>query len=294
MIDIHTHAILYHDPAQRPAPPLLRIIGPDELVAMFDDLGIDKGVVLPIINPESDVCVLQSSENVLDMAAMYPDRMIPFCNIDPRQQHNSETTDFTPMLERFKTLGCKGVGEMACNLSWDDPRVLNMLSHIERAGLPMTFHVATRDRDAYGLIDDLGLPRLEKVLGMFPKLNFLAHSQAFWAHISADVNEENWRGYPKGPVAEGRVVELMRRHDNLWGDLSAGSGLNAVTRDPEFGWRFLDEFQDRLLFGTDMCVVSDLFAKIVGAYHGFLAEGRISKRVYDKITHDNAAQLLGL
>lgn len=294
MIDIHTHGILYHDPAQLPGPEFQRIFTPEELVAQWDELGIEKGVVLPIVNPESGVILLQSTENVLDMAARYPDRIIPFCNIDPRQNLNSEHTNFTPVLERFKALGCKGVGEMACNLWWDDPRVLNMLGHIERAGLPLIFHVATRDQGTYGLIDDLGLPRLEKVLGMFPKLNFLGHSQAFWSHISADVTEDNWSGYPTGPVQEGRVVELMRRYHNLWGDLSAGSGLNAITRDPQFGWRFLEEFQDRLLFGTDMCVPTDLYAKIVRTYRDALAGGHISQKVYNKITRENAERLLDL
>jgi predicted TIM-barrel fold metal-dependent hydrolase len=294
MIDIHTHAVLYHDPKQLPGPEFQRIFTPEELLAQWDELGIDKGAVLPLVSPESGVLVWQSTENVLDMAARYPDRIIPFCNIDPRQHLNSGQTNFAPVLERFKALGCKGVGEMTCNLWWDDPRVLNMLGHIERAGLPLVFHIATRDQGTYGLVDELGLPRLEKVLQMFPRLIFVGHSQAFWSHISADVNEENWGGYPTGPVREGRVVELMRRYPNLWGDLSAGSGLNAITRDPQFGWRFLDEFQDRLLFGTDMCVPTDLYGKIVRTYREALAGGHISPTAYQKITHENAQRLLGL
>ncbi|MEN6645426.1 MAG: amidohydrolase family protein [Armatimonadia bacterium] len=293
MIDIHSHSILYHDPAQRANPAFIKFMSPAELVAVWDDLGIDRGVVLPISNHENDF-VLQTTENVLDMAALYPDRIIPFCNIDPRQKGNSEKTDFGPLLEHYKALGCKGVGEMSCNLWWDDPLVLNMLGHIEAAGLPMTFHIATRDHDAYGLVDEVGLPRLEKVLGMFPKLNFLAHSQPFWAHISADVSEANWGGYPSGPVQEGRVVELMRRYDNLWGDMSAGSGLNAITRDPEFGYRFLEEFQDRLLFGTDVCAPGELYGNIVRTFGTMASEGNISQTVYDKVTHGNVVRLLGL
>lgn len=293
MIDIHTHCVLYHDPAQRANPAFLKLNTPPELVATWDGLGIARGVVLPLANHECEF-VFQTTESVLDMAALYPDRIIPFCNIDPRQKYNSATTDFTPLLAHYKALGCKGVGEMACNLWWDDPRVLNMLGHIERSGLPMTFHVATRDHDTYGLVDELGLPRLEKVLGMFPKLNFLAHSQSFWAHISADVNEENWGGYPTGAVQEGRVVELLRKYDNLWGDLSAGSGLNAITRDPQFGYRFLEEFQDRLLFGTDICAPGELYGKIAQAYRDAVAGGHISRAAYQKITRGNAERLLGL
>lgn len=293
MIDIHSHCLLYHDPAQRANPAFIKFMSPPELVATWDALGINRGVVLPIANHENDF-VLQTTENVLDLAALYPDRVIPFCNLDPRQRYNSATTDFGPLLQHYKSLGCKGVGEMSCNLWWDDPRMLNMLGHIEAAGLPMTFHVATRDHDTYGVVDELGLPRLEKVLGRFPKLNFLAHSQAFWSHISADVNETNWGGYPSGPVQEGRIVELMRKYDNLWGDLSAGSGLNAITRDPQFGYRFLEEFQDRLLFGTDVCAPGELYGKIARTYRDLVDAGHISRTAYDKITHDNAVKLLGL
>ena len=34
---------------------------------------------------------------------------------------------------------------------------------------------------------------------------------------------------------------------------AAGSGHNAVTRDPSFGVEFVDQFQDKLMFGTDSC-----------------------------------------
>ena len=50
-------------------------------------------------------------------------------------------------------------------------------------------------------------------------------------------------GYPAGPVPGGRVVELMRKYPNLLGDLSAGSGLNAIMRDRKFGISFLNDFR---------------------------------------------------
>ncbi len=41
-------------------------------------------------------------------------------------------------------------------------------------------------------------------------------------------------------------MELLRKYPNLYADLSALSGANAILRDPEYGVKFLDEFQDRL------------------------------------------------
>ena len=37
----------------------------------------------------------------------------------------------------------------------------------------------------------------------------------------------------------------------MFGDLSAGSGLNALTRDEDFTRGFLERHQDKLLFGSD-------------------------------------------
>lgn len=101
-------------------------------------------------------------------------------------------------------------------------------------------------------------------------------------------------GYPKGPVTPGgRLIELLRTYDNLWGDISAGSGNNALVRDKEFGFRFLEEFQDRLLFGTDICMPGQQVPQ-GETMREALASGLLSKTAYEKICHKNAERLLGL
>lgn len=260
---------------------------------MWDDLGIAKGVVLPLVHHEISA-ILQTNENVLDMHARWPDRIIPFCNFDARWNHNRADANFTPVLEHYKELGCKGIGEFACNLWWDDDRVLNFLSHAEKSGLPLLFHVASKERGQYGLIDDRHLSKLEKVLQMFPNLQFIGHSMGFWSNISGDANESNWMGYPKGPVTPGgRLLELFQKYPNLWGDISAGSGNNAIVRDKEFGFRFLEQYQDRLLFGTDICSPGQKVPQ-VNTLNEALASGLLSREGYEKICHKNAERLLGL
>ncbi len=290
IIDIHTHTIMLNDPRQR---AISRWTSPEELLSMWDELGIEKGVVLPLVHHEIGT-ILQTTENVLDIYAKWPDRIIPFCNLDVRWCYNRPDSDFTPVLEDYKELGCKGVGEFVNNLPWDDDRVMNFFSHVEKAGLPLLFHVASRERGQYGLIDDYRLTKLEKVLEAFPKLQFIGHSMGFWSNISGDANEENWMGYPKGPVTPGgRLIELMRTYDNLWGDISAGSGNNALVRDKEFGFRFLEEFQDRLLFGTDICSPGQQVPQ-VETMREALASGLLSQTAYEKICYKNAEKLLGL
>jgi predicted TIM-barrel fold metal-dependent hydrolase len=137
------------------------------------------------------------------------------------------------------------------------------------------------------------LPRLEAALQRFPGLRFLGHSQPFWAEVSTDVTEENRNSYPKGPVAPGRLIELFDRYPNLYGDMSAGSGFNAVSRDPEFGYRFMETHQDRLLFGTDI-VYPGQELPLVPYLKSAVHQQKISKETFDKITWQNATRILGL
>lgn len=168
---------------------------------------------------------------------------------------------------------------------------MNFFAQVEEAGLPLTFHVAPKFGGCYGVVDEPGLPRLERVLKAFPKLVFLGHSQPFWAEIGKD--PEGRSAYPKGKVTPGRLVELLRRYPNLHGDLSAGSGYNAISRDPEFGYKFLGEFQDQLYWGTDIANVPQKLP-IVDYFHKLQAEKLISPAAYQKITWQNANRLLNL
>jgi predicted TIM-barrel fold metal-dependent hydrolase len=131
-------------------------------------------------------------------------------------------------------------------------------------------------------------------LRKFPKLKFLGHSQPFWAEISGDLTEEARNGYPKEKVAEGgTIVRLMREYPNLCGDLSAGSGFNAISRDPEFGYAFLEEFRDRLFFGTDVCDPRNE-TPLPGYLNEAVEKGYISRECYEQVGWGNAEALLGV
>lgn len=73
-IDIHAHAY-------RKRPPFIPFCTADEVLRRYDEVGIEKGVLLPIVSPE--IYIPQSNEDILEMAEDHPDRFIPFCNIDP-------------------------------------------------------------------------------------------------------------------------------------------------------------------------------------------------------------------
>lgn len=180
------------------------------------------------------------------------------------------------------------------NLPFLDARVLNLFRYVERANLPLIFDGNGRLGGTYGLYDDPGLSQLERCLSMFPGLKILGHGPTFWAEISVLKDEKDRTAYPNYPVIEeGVVPKLFRKYSNLYGDLSAYSGYNALARDPNYAVRFINEFSDRLLFGTDICR-PDQEVPIVEFLIKLLEEGKITQEIFEKITRTNAVKLLGL
>ena len=111
-----------------------------------------------------------------------------------------------------------------------------------------------------------------------------------WASISGDVKTSGLGAYPNGKVAPGGALDrLFDAHKNLWGDLSAGSGSNAIGRDKEFGRGFLIRRADRLLFGTDYLKPGQPVPQFK-----LLASIELPADVRARIERGNAAKLLNL
>jgi len=296
-IDIHAHAY-------RNSPPWpVRFCTPEQVLQRYDEAGIEKGVLLPIVSPE--VYLPQSNEEILGMAEQYPDRFIPFCNIDPRALTNSADAPLDRLLRYYRDKGCKGLGEVMPNLPVMHPMVQNLFMHAEAAGLPVIFDGSDQVSGDFGLYDDPGLPQLEHTLRKFPNLIILGHGPIFWSEI-ARLETPGERGFvfkpggghvgiiPDHPVKEeGVVPTLFRRYPNLYGDLSDRTGWNALARDPEYGPKFLTEFQDRLLFGTDLCGFKMPIPQ-VDLLVEWRDRGLISEAVFNKVARGNAIKLLDL
>lgn len=279
-IDIHVHTT---ESEWLTRLPNGRYATPEELIEIYDKIGVEKGVLLPNIQVEVGFHISSNFETK-NIADQYPDRFAWFCNLDARQGNNAPDTDFTPYIQFCKEKGAKGIGEVCSNIYFDDPRMFNMLHHCEKNDMPLIFHIGKMGGD-YGIVDDPGLPRLEKALQMFPKLLFLGHSQMFWCEINGQSNDSSGS----------RLVELMRKYPNLCGDLSANSGYTAVSRDPEFGYSFLEEFQDRLYYGTDICDPNQIhhpMLKLATFLDEGMLSGQLSCEAYYKISRGNAEKLL--
>jgi len=170
-IDIHVHttpeALYYREDRSTYATPL-------ELRAIYDTIGVEKALLLPSVNEISN-------REARNLVRDYPQVLgWWFANFHVGLDHNDPEWDWTDRLRDLKSQGAKGIGEICENRYFDDPLVLNMFKYAEKEDMPITFHIGDMGKD-YGLVTEMGLGRLEKVLAMFPKLKFLGHSQKFWA-----------------------------------------------------------------------------------------------------------------
>jgi predicted TIM-barrel fold metal-dependent hydrolase len=88
------------------------------------------------------------------------------------------------------------------------------------------------------------------ILKEFRNTTFIGHADFFWANISGEVPSDN--AYPTGPIKPGGLTDrLLADYPNLYGDLSANSGRNALSRGDEFIAGFLARHQNKLMFGSD-------------------------------------------
>jgi hypothetical protein len=288
LIDVHGHI-------GRVAPEREEVVDVTNLIAKMDAWDIDVTCVLPLSEHPEGAYLECNTEDVIRECARYADRLIPFCLIDPRYRNHPDT-DFRHLLEEYTARGCRGLGEVLPKMEFDDPRCLNLYRQAGEFDLPIIFDMQDRPH-GYGLRDSFGLPRLERALQQCPESIFVGHGPTFWAEISGEVPSDNRSSYPPGPVAPGGAVpRLMREYANLWADISAGSGHNALTRDPAFGVEFLDEFQDKLMFGTDSCRRSDLDEvwMTVDLIRDLRANEKLSEDALEKIEWRNASELLAI
>lgn len=273
-VDVHTHLGTTWNTTQ--------LLSATELLRWMDANDIAQAVVLPLVSPESSSYPI-TTDYVLEQTLPHRERLIPFCSVDPRTSYNGGVKGLIAMLKKYQDAGAKGFGEHKPGVKFDDPGNFRLFEACQELGLPLLFHL-----DNQRNTDLPGLPGLEKSLKSFPQLNFIGHGPGFWASIAGGLSQKDLGGYPRGEVApEGTLDRLMAGYPNLFCDLSAGSGANAIARDAKFGPEFVKRRADRLMFGTDFLSPGqevpqlELFAKL-----------DIPAEVQAKVFRENARKLL--
>jgi predicted TIM-barrel fold metal-dependent hydrolase len=191
------------------------------------------------------------------------------------------------IIERWLRRGAIGVGEQKFRVSCNGQWLERILKVAEEHAVPVLMHFQHA-------VYNLGIENFHKTLAKFPKVNFIGHAQTWWANV--DARHEQKVLNPTGPVTPGGITDrLLQDYPNLYGDMSAGSGLNHLVRDPEKAAAFLERHQNKLLFGSDC---DDLLGRGPGCQGAqILANIRklaSSKVVERKILHENAQRLFRL
>lgn len=275
-VDVHTHI----GQTWNSTEPLSASL----LLQWMDNNGISQAVVLPLVSPESSSYPL-TPDFVLAETEPHRDRLIPFCSVDPRTSYRGGVAGLTDMLKRYAERGAKGFGEHKPGVKVDDPLNMAIYAACGRAKLPILFHL-----DNQRNTDAPGLPGLEHALKEFPDTTFIGHGPGWWASISGDTTQPDLGGYPEGPVAEGGAIDrLMDKYPNIYGDLSAGSGARAISRDTAFGREFLIRRAERLMFGTDFLSPGQDVPQLT-----LFRTLDLPAEVQAKVFRDNARALLGL
>ena len=210
--------------------------------------GGGKSVVLPIEPGDSMATeVLDDSwatEHALAAYDTYGDEIIPFCHVNPL------ALDALDQIRRYHATGkVRGFGEHKVRLAVDHPISMDIYRLCGEYGWPVLLHLQYRDYN-YNFED------FEAVLKACPETIFIGHATSWWANVSADAPSDyrapDYESYPTGPVVRvGLTDRLLEEYPNIYGDISAGSGFGALSRDREFGRDFVRRHRSKLLWATD-------------------------------------------
>ena len=151
--------------------------------------------------------------------------------------------------------GAVSIGEMKFNVALDSAEMRRVYDIAAEMQVPVMMHIQTFPHFPGEKPYNTGYPQFDKVLRAYPRTMFIGHGDLFWAHISADVPTD--RGYPAGPIKQGGLTDRwLAEFPNLYADMSANSGNNALSRDTPFTRQFIVRHQRKLLFGSD-CSCAD-------------------------------------
>ena len=277
IIDIHQHTD-YHG----------RTSG--DLLSHQRAMGITTTILLPSGRPVISASTHEGISNGLQAKATGNEVCYQFAQQHPGEflfaaNEVSDLPDATTEIEKYLKLGAKLVGESKFGVECDSPEMQKIYQLAGAYKVPVLMHWQ------HGMYN-YGFDRFYKMLEKYPNVNFIGHAQTWWANIDKDHKDQTVL-YPKTKVAPGGLTDkYLSDYPNMFGDLSAGSGLNSLLRDEEHARSFLDRHQDKLLYGSDCAdVTGDVKdcdgARIIAAIKRFSP----GKKVERKILYKNAKQL---
>jgi predicted TIM-barrel fold metal-dependent hydrolase len=251
----------------------------DDLIAHQREMGVTKTVLLPAGSKYGLAAQAGGNDTVVALAHRLPKEYVYFANELP------DIPEAKPVLEKYLKMGAIGIGEQKFPVEVDSKHIDLIADIAAEHHVPVLLHFQHKTYN-------FGIENFHKVLARHPKVNFIGHAQTWWGNI--DKNHDQTQMYPKTKVTPGGISDrLLSDYPNMWGDMSAGSGLNSMLRDEDQSRDFLKRHQDRLLFGsdcsdrqagTDKCLGTQIIAAIRK-----LAPDKKAER---KILYGNASKLM--
>ena len=209
----------------------------DDLIAHQRKMGVTKTVLLPAGSRYGLAANCAGNDSVVAVTRRLPKEYVYFANELP------DIPEARQVLEKYLKTGAIGIGEQKFPVDCDS-KAMDLVADIATEfRVPVLMHFQFK---AY----NFGIENMHKLLDRHPKVNFIGHAQTWWGNI--DKNHDQSVMYPKTKVTPGGITDrLLSDYHNMYGDLSAGSGLNALQRDEDHAREFLKRHQDKLMYGSD-------------------------------------------
>jgi predicted TIM-barrel fold metal-dependent hydrolase len=286
---------------QAPGDPIIDIhqhVGysgrPDDvLLAHQRAMGVTTTILLPAGRPATRASTHDGKANGLQAEAMGNDACYAFAKAHPQAYRfgANDVPDLdgaTDEIGRQLDRGAIVIAEQKFGVACDSPEMQAIYRLAEARRVPVLMHWQ------FGMYNH-GFDRFSTMLETFSRVTFIGHAQTWWANIDANHRDQTVL-YPKGPVTPGGLTDrYLRDYPNMYADLSAGSGLNALTRDEAFTREFLTRHQDKLLYGSDCNDHVGSGETCQGAQTIAVVRRLAASTVIErKLLHDNAKRVFGL
>jgi len=197
--------------------------------------------------------------------------------------------DAPKVIEEYLKKGAVVIAEQKFGVECDSPQMQELFQLAADYKVPILMHWQ------YGTYN-YGYERFDKMLAKHPKTTFIGHAQTFWANIDKNNKDDAKKFYPKGKVTPGGLTDrYLSDYPNFIGDLSAGSGNNALLRDPDHARAFIHRHQNQLVFGSD-CVDRVGHGEICSGWSTIQAVRRLapSKAIERKLLYENTMRIYRL
>jgi predicted TIM-barrel fold metal-dependent hydrolase len=267
---------------------------PDDVLLRHQSaMGITTTILLPAGRSVNTPSTHDGVSNGLQAQCLGNEACRQFATAHSRQFRfgSNEVPDVdgaTGEIERYLKLGGVVIAEQKFGVECDSREMQTIYAIAADHRVPVLMHWQFQ-------MYNYGFERFHKMLEKYSKVNFLGHAQTWWANIDRNNSDQSVM-YPKGPVTRGGLTDrYLSDYPNMFGDLSAGSGLNALTRDEDFARDFIVRHQDKLVYGSDCSDHVGSGAACQGA-QTIAAIRRLSpsKAVERKLLYGNAKKLFRL